>query len=183
MQNEKRDLQLLRKYSPCSVNYFDRAIRSAEQVVVLGRNPCPRLKLCNKHPINCALYMGAKVAKEVMKDGTDLKFEMEGFIFEALEMEYYHLFVNSLDRKRFEQQRGKGRLIRAVEGFARIVLLENPLLSFYPTCPECEANDHEYNGNGLLLEDEVSRIVGTPPRLVTRKELRCIDCSYREVKK
>jgi hypothetical protein len=55
-------------------------------------------------------------------------------------------YWNSVDRRSFYQVQGKAKVIRAVEGFAKVVLLEDPFKSEFQLCDKCE---------GVVLQREV----------------------------
>ena len=102
----------------------------------------------------CALGYGQMVASYVMKGGS-LKNELLEFL-EAPHVKTQK-YWNSVDRRSFHQVQGKARVVRAVEGFARVVLLEDPFESSLDTCKKCDGiklektvTDSGRDGVGLL---------------------------------
>ena len=150
---ERRELRLVQQASPCDTNYFNRNLLTVEQALGRGKDYCPNYSECQKHPRNCALRYGAIVAKFVMQGG-NLKNELLEFSQESHTTEQY---LDSVDRKDFKLIQGKGKVIRAVEGFAKIVLLEDPFQSVFSLCEKCEGaklevtvTDSGRDGIGLL---------------------------------
>ncbi len=131
---ERRELRLVEKASPCDTNYFDKTLLTISQARQRGKELCPNYNECVSHPRNCALRYGVLVAGYVMKGG-NLKSELLEFSEESHTNEAYW---NSVDRINFNLVQGKGKNIRAVERFARIVLLEDPDKSVFETCPKCQ---------------------------------------------
>lgn len=131
---ERRELKLVQQAYPCDTNYFDRTLLTISQVKSKGREVCPNFSICRKTPGNCAHRYGTLVAGYVMQGG-DLKSELLDFAAEAPDLngEYW----DSQDRAAFELIRGKARIIRAVERFTRIVLLEDPDKSVFDACSKC----------------------------------------------
>ena len=139
---ERRESILVEQGSPCDINYFDRSLSTIEQARQRGEEICPNYDECVKRPKNCALRYGLEVAKYVMRGGN-----LRSELLELSEQEHANgIYWNSNDRCDFSLVREKPQIIKAVERFARIVLLEDPDKSVFETCSQC---------NGIRLETTV----------------------------
>ncbi len=131
---ERRELKLVEKASPCDTNYFDKELLTFRQRAERSSDYCPNVSECQTNPSHCALRYGVMVAKYVIAGG-NLKSELLEFSQQSHTKE---LYWNSDNRKDFNLIQGKAKVIRAVEKFARIVLLENPDQSVFETCSRCK---------------------------------------------
>lgn len=131
---ERREFALVEQGSPCDVNYFDRSLLTLAQARRRGKEICPNYDECKQHPKHCALRYGLEVAKYVMEGGT-LKSELLEF---AEQGHTNGIYRNSNDRHDFSLVRGRPQIIRAVERFARVVLLEDPDKSVFESCSKCD---------------------------------------------
>ncbi len=130
---DERERSLISKGSPCNINYFDNTLLTLQQAVERGEEYCPNLDRCMEDDNLCALLLGNQVAKLVV-EGKDLKEAMKDFeSFKYID----NSFWNSIDGKEFKVMQGKQEMIRAVEGFARVILLMNPFESVYNLCEKC----------------------------------------------
>ena len=78
------------------------------------------------------------VAGYVLKGGT-LKGELYDFFNYASKEGFINAeFWTSDDRVNFRKEKGKSKLLKAVERFARVVLLQNPEESIFPNCDRCD---------------------------------------------
>ena len=170
---ERRELRLVQQGSPCDNNYFDRSLLTITQARQIGRNPCPNYTIC-RQPLGdcslCSLRYGAEVAKYVMQGG-DLRTELLEFSQVPHIVEEYW---NSVNRRDFKLIKGKAQVIRAVEGFARIVLLEDPFQSVFPICEKCEGAKLEITVIDSA-RDGVSPLSGSG-RTRTRNVIYCPSC-------
>ncbi len=172
----EREKDLVIEGSPCDVNYFDRRVLTLTQAVE-DKSFCPNIEICKEYPEQCALRYGQKVASYVV-EGSDLKTELYDFYREILQKDFSGSeFWNSVDREEFSKIRSKGRVLRAVENFARVVLLMDTSESVFPYCEKCES--------GVVLEkliEEQGRIRGRglagTGRIRTRRVLYCPDCDF-----
>ncbi len=139
MEREKR---LIIEASPCDTNYFDKTLLTVEQATGKDREYCTNYNQCKNGGISCALKYGWQMASHITKGSTLQKelreFSMAPFLDEE--------FWNSVNGKEYTRIKGKGKVLRAVEGFARIVLLMDPFQSVFPSCKKC---------GGVKLEKEV----------------------------
>ena len=129
----EREKDIIVKGSPCDMNYFDKNLLTIQQAKEMGRQYCANLGQCEKDNNICALLLGHQTAKYVV-EGKDLKKVMRDFEeFESINENFW----NSVDGKEFILVQGKAKMLRAVEGFARVVLLMNPFESIYNLCKKC----------------------------------------------
>ena len=139
MEREKR---LIIEAPPCDTNYFDKTLLTVEQAIERGREYCANRNTCKERQIYCALKYGQEMAKHVVK-GSTLEEELREFSIVTFLNEK---FWNSVNGKEYTIIQGKGKVLRAVEGFARIVLLMDPFQSVLPSCKKC---------NGAMLTTTV----------------------------
>jgi len=134
----KRELKLVEEGTPCGINYFDRNLLTIPQAKEKGQDICPNYSQCKKDENHCTLQMGLQVAKYAMQKG-DLKKQLYDFCNQALDQGWLNEeFWDSINRRDFRKIKGKGNILRAVESFARIVLLKDPFESVFPSCEKCE---------------------------------------------
>lgn len=153
--SDKRDPLLIHRASPCDTNYFDSSLLTLDQSRERGREFCPNYGSCSETPRACALRQGVDVARYVLKGG-DLRSELldlERDVPELATNEYW----DSQDHKTFSLIRGKARVMRAIERFARVILLEDSNQSAFSSCEKCEGvklakavTDSERDGLGSL---------------------------------
>ena len=166
-----RERELILKGSPCNVDYFDRDLLTVQQVIESGQNyRCINLSQCQRDDNTCALQLGLQIAQYVVQ-GNSLEKEMKDFA-EApfIEKEFW----NSVDGKEFKVMQGKAEMLRAVEGFARVILLMDPFESIYNLCEKC--------GGARIVETVYDSIHDSPlpcagsGRTVTRDVEYCPKC-------
>ncbi len=134
----KRELKLIEEGTPCVINYFDRNLLTVSQAKERGQDICPNYSQCEKNQNMCALQIGLEAAKYTMQKG-NLKKQLYDFYDQALNQGWFNEELwDSINRRDFKKIKGKGNILRAVEGFARIVLLKDPFESFFPGCERCE---------------------------------------------
>jgi len=133
--SDKREDRLILEGSPCGVNYFHEGLLTVQQTKVIGMQYCPNYTTCESDgKTYCSLRSGLEVAQNVVK-GNSLKKELEDFS----RADFLNgKFWTSLDGKIFKISQGKSKFIAAVERFARVVLLLDPLESVFPRCDSCK---------------------------------------------
>jgi len=141
----QRELNLVQQAKSCDTNYFNRDLLTWGQRVEGGSNYCPNVPECTPNvpectakSSHCALKYGTMVAGYVLKGGT-LRGELYDFFNDASNEGFINEeFWTSDDRTVFRKEKEKGKLLKAVERFARVILLENPGESVFPSCERCD---------------------------------------------
>jgi len=141
----QRELELIEKGTPCYINYFDENLLTVEQ----GRKAfeqrgyvCPNMTQCESSKIPCLLRVGLEMAGYVQK-GSNLRKElMKVSNVDWLDENCWA----SKDGKVVTRIRGKSNSLKAIEYFARVVLLEDTSESVLNECKQCR---------GVKLEEEV----------------------------
>ncbi|MBT4166355.1 hypothetical protein HOE04_04925 [archaeon] len=171
----KRELKLVQDGSPCGVDYFDRDLLTVQQALEKGQSICSNYSRCDGDDYMCTMRMGLQVAGYAMQKG-DLKKELYDFYEQASREGWLNkAFWDSVNRREFKKIKGKGNILRAVEGFAKVVLLEDPFESVLSSCEKCE---------GIKLEKVVRnsvwvrgmRCAGTG-EVVSKEIAYCPDCN------
>ena len=130
----EREKRLIVEGSPCDTNFFDSTLLTVQQAKERGKDYCPMRETCKTENVMCALRYGWEVASYVAKGGTlagELaEFGQAPFLKEG--------FRNSVNRRDFTIiENDKAAVLRAVEGFAKVVLLEDVHESQYSDCDKC----------------------------------------------
>lgn len=129
----KRTSDLIEAYPPCDTNYFDKSLLTLLDRTIKEGYICPNIKNCETAEIYCALKYGRHVAQYVTR-GKDLKKVLMDF------SKVYFLdkeFWDSKDGKTFRSFQGKALMLKAVEYFARVVLLQNTSQTVLSACIKC----------------------------------------------
>jgi hypothetical protein len=165
-----RERRLIEDGSPCDTNYFDQNLLTVRQAQERGPQPCQNYAQCRGNSVYCTLNHGMAVAKYVVKGGT-LQGELSDYIGEA---DLHEEFLHSVNGRDFEKIKGKGKIVRAVEYFARVVLGMDPFESIFPKCEKCD---------GIRLTKEVIDSIHDGPfplsgsgRTRRRSAEYCPDC-------
>ena len=134
----QKELNLVQQAESCDTNYFNRDLLTFSQRVQQRSNYCPNVPECTAKSSHCALKYGTMVAGYVLKGGT-LRGELYDFFNDASNEGFINEeFWTSDDRTVFRKEKEKGKLLKAVERFARVILLENPGESVFPSCERCD---------------------------------------------
>jgi len=165
-----REIRLIEQGSVCYTDYSNPHILTVADAKYSGKSPCPNIPQCNTAGIVCALDCGRQVAAHVAR-GKSLKSEL--YEFSKVPFIDEELW-NSLDRVNFTRIKGKAKVLRAVEGFARIVLLEDPFESVLPTCEKCEGAKLEHEVYDSIHEGHIT--CAGSGRTKRRMTLYCPDC-------
>jgi hypothetical protein len=132
-----RERKLILTGNPCFINFFDRTLLTVKQARQRGPAYCLNYETCLEGGKNtyCAIKYSSLVSRYVVK-GSTLRKELEEFLQECpfLDREFW----NSLDRREFTKIKGKARILSAVEGAARVIMLQDPFESVFPRCEKCE---------------------------------------------
>ena len=137
----EREKKLIAKGSPCIINYFDKNLLTYQQTVKRGEDYCPNIPLCEKAGIYCAFNIGLQLAQHLAQ-GKCLEDEL---IILTQQKFITGEFWNSVNRREFRRERGAGKFIRAAEGFARVVLLQDAFTSTLPSCEKCDSAKIPYD--------------------------------------
>ena len=134
-----REKNLILQGSPCHMDYFDKTLLTIMQARERGVGYCSNMDDCKKGEIPCALNLGLQVAGKVIQ-GSNLKQELEELAMAPwLDMEFW----NSVNGKEYVRLKGKAKVLRAIESYARVVLLQDPFDSVFPTCEKCNGSKIE----------------------------------------
>ncbi|MBI2628520.1 hypothetical protein HYW74_00360 [Candidatus Pacearchaeota archaeon] len=131
---DTRERRLIVEGSPCDTNYFDKSLLTFADAQERGRQMCANYEECQRKPMDCALRYGLEVAKYVTK-GSTLEAELAEFS-QAPFLD--NLFWDSENRMEFIKLNGKARFLKAVERFARSVLLMDENVHVLPHCNSCD---------------------------------------------
>ena len=166
----QRERRLIEAGSPCDTNYFDQNLLTVQQAQERGPQLCPNYAQCRANPGYCTLNHGLEVAKYVVRGGT-LQRELLDYINGA---DLHEEFIRTVNRRDFEKIKGKSKIVRAVEHFARVVLLKDAFKSVFPECEKCY---------GVRLTKEVIDSIHDGPfrmsgsgRTRRRQVEYCLDC-------
>lgn len=115
----ERDKILLEVASPCDTDLYDATIKTTADARAIGRNICPHYYKCIDTGVYCTLRFGTDAAKYVSQ-GSTLKAELKEIRNSGL-LEG-KTFVNSTDRKVFEEIEGADKILTEIERVAGYLL-------------------------------------------------------------
>ena len=143
---KKRELDLVKKGTPCYIDYSNKNLLTVKDVLDRGYEECSNLKVCGDTKIPCVLRVGIDLARNFIK-GRDLKKELYVIANQDWVSKEDQEFWYSEDRKDFTKIKGRSNVLRAIEKYANIVLLQDTSKSVLSDCKQC---------GGVKLEETVS---------------------------